>query len=46
MKQIHKYYLHKEYENIFVTFWKVDEKLLKSVNKSMDLEGDIIQIYA
>lgn len=31
------------YENIFVIFWKVDAKPLKSVNKNTDLGGECNQ---
>lgn len=43
MTQICKYYLLKEYENTFVTFWRVDAKPLKNENKNMDLEDSFLQ---
>lgn len=39
-KQRQRFCLHRGLENISVIFWKVDVRLLKNVNKNMDLEGN------
>ena len=44
MTQIRKYYLHKGFESTSVIFWKVDVRLLKNVNKNMDLEDNFNNI--